>query len=177
VIVIPSTTPAICEAIIRRAQRDIPIIENPAGSNRSPEIDAMCKRFGVPLASYWCALWVSDVWKDAGAEIPPVSNAKAWHPAICQTWLEWSFETGRFSSRPGLGFAALFGTDGNQPAKHIACCVVALSPHVYALEGNTSEAGFSRNGELAALKRTNLERLIGYVSPLPLSIADSRIAA
>jgi len=173
VIVIPPSTSALCEAIIRRAQRDIPIIENPLGSNRSPEIDAMCKEFGVPLASYWCALWVAKVWKDVGAPFPPTSNSKIWHPAICETWRKWALETGRFSITPGLGYAPLYGDNGNAPAKHIGCCVVATTPLLMNFEGNTSEAGFSRNGTLTANKRVDTDRLIGYVSPevLPTGLA------
>lgn len=168
-IVIPSQTPAICEAIIRRAQRDIPILENPVGSNRSPEIDAMCKRWGVPLASYWCALWAASVWADAGAEVPPVSNAKAWHPAIAETWHQWALETGRFGLTPQLGFASLYGHSGKGPAVHIGACVTAIAPMVRNFEGNTSEVGFSREGELTADKRVNFDRLIGYVAPFVLS--------
>lgn len=174
-IVIPQGTPAICEAIIRRAQRDLPILETPIGSNRSPEIDEMCKRWGVPLASYWCALWTASVWADAGAEVPPVSNAKAWHPAIAETWRQWAFETGRFSATPGLGYAVLYGTNGAKPAHHIGCCVVSLTPILMDAEGNTSEAGFSREGELAAEKRVDKSRLIGYVAPFVLPA--QRIAA
>lgn len=173
-IIIPDSTPPVCRRIITLAQSDIPIIENPPSSNRSPEIDGFCKEFGVPLASYWCALWTAHVWREAGAQIPPVNNAKGWHPAICETWRQWAFETGRFTSKPAHGYAVLYGTGGNAPAHHIGCCVVAVprsAPHVYDLEGNTSETGFSRNGELTELKRVDLERLIGYVSPLPLPVA------
>lgn len=168
-IVIPSSTPDICTAIIRRAQQDIPILENPIGSNRSPEIDAMCKRFGVPLASYWCALWTSNVWKDAGAEIPPVSNEKGWHPAMAETWRQWAFETGRFAAKPQLGYATLFGTNGLKPTHHIGCCIVSTTPILMDLEGNTSETGFSREGELTGLKRVDTSRLIGYVAPFPIT--------
>ena len=168
-IVIPPQTPQICIAIIQRAQRDIPILENPIGSNRSPEIDAMCKEFGVPLASYWCALWTAKVWKDAGAEIPPVNNAKAWHPAIAETWHQWALETNRFAIKPQLGYAVLYGTRGAGPAHHIGCCVVSTTPIVMDLEGNTSESGFSREGELTDLKRVDTDRLIGYVAPAPVS--------
>jgi hypothetical protein len=168
VIVIPPSTSPLCIAIIHRAQQDIPILENPIGSNRSPEIDEMCHRFGVPLASYWCALWTSNVWKDSGAEIPPVDDAKGWHPAKAETWREWAFATNRFSSKPGLGFAVLYGVDGNKPAHHIGACVVSLVPILMDLEGNTSETGFSREGELTGLKRVNGDGLIGYVSPEPL---------
>lgn len=175
-IVIPSSTPSVCEAIIRRAQRDIPIIENPAGSNRSPEIDALCKRYGVPLASYWCALWGSACWEDSGAEIPPVRNDKGWHPAIVQTWYEWALETFRFTSHPALGYAPIYRHAGEKRASHMGACVVSLEPIVLNFEGNTSLAGYSRNGELTGLKPVNLENLLGYVSPIPL-LGAQRIAA
>lgn len=158
----------LCAAIIRRAQQDIPILENPIGSNRSPEIDRMCARFGVPLGSAWCALWTADVWADAGAEIPP-TRGDAFHPARANTWLQWALETCRFTAKPGLGYAALYGAHGKEPAVHISACVVSLTPILMNLEGNTAETGFSREGELTGLKRVNTERLIGYISPRPLS--------
>lgn len=167
-IVIPAGTLALSQAIVRRAQQDIPIVENPAGSNRSPEIDALCKRYGVPLASYWCALWASAVWEDSGAQIPPVSNAKGWHPAIVQTWYEWALETFRFTSHPALGYAALYRHSGEKRASHIGACVVSLDPVILNFEGNTSLAGYSRNGDLTGLKQVNMEALLGYVSPVPL---------
>jgi hypothetical protein len=127
----------------------------------------MCKRWGVPLGSPWCALWTASVWKDAGAEVPPVNMKKDWHPAKAETWRRWALETGRFSSLPALGAAALYGSNGREPASHISACVVSLTPIVTNLEGNTSEVGFSREGTLTDLKRVNIERLIGYVWPRP----------
>jgi hypothetical protein len=176
VIVIPQGTSDLAVRIIRRAQQDIPIVENPPSSNRSPEIDALCKRYGVPLASYWCGLWASAVWEDSGAEIPPIDNAKGWHPAIVQTWYEWALETFRFTSHPALGSAALYRHPGEKRASHIGACVVATSPVLLDLEGNTSLSGYSRNGELTGLKPVDLERLLGYVSPVPL-LGSSRMAA
>lgn len=167
-IVIPDSTPSVCRLIITTAQSEIPILENPVGSNRSPEIDAMCKEFGVPLGSYWCALWTAHVWREAGAEIPPIKGH--WHPASCQTWLEWARETGRFTNKPELGYASLYGKKGQGPAEHIGCCVVSKFPITMDLEGNTSLDGFSREGELTGLKQVAQGRLIGYVSPLPLPI-------
>jgi hypothetical protein len=142
-------------AIIRRAQRDIPILENPIGSNRSPEIDAMCKRFGVPLASYWCALWTSDVWKDAGAEIPPVTMSKAWHPAMAETWHQWAFDTGRFVAKPQLGYATLYGTQRPQArASHrLLRRVDDADPD--GPRGQYQRGRFSREGELTGLKRVD----------------------
>jgi hypothetical protein len=153
--------------IIRNAQLDIPILENPIGSNRSPEIDAMCRQFGVPLGSAWCALWTAKSWTASGAEIPPV-RGDHYHPAIAETWRVWALETNRFSHMPILGAAPLYGNAGREPAVHIGCCVVSLTPILMNFEGNTSETGFSREGELTELKRVNTERLIGYVHPRPI---------
>lgn len=157
---------ALCAAIIRRAQQDIPILENPIGSNRSPEIDAMCKRFGVPLGSAWCALWTANTWLDAGAEIPPTHGDS--HPAKAESWRLWALETNRFSALPIRGAAVLYGNGGKGPAHHIGCCVVSQTPILMNFEGNTSETGFSREGELTELKRVNTDRLIGFVHPRPI---------
>lgn len=157
----------LCAAIIQRAQKDIPILENPVGSNRSPEIDAMCERWGVPLGSPWCALWAASVWQDAGAEVPPVVDSRGWHPAIAETWRQWALATSRFSSMPIRGAAVLYGKNGREPASHIGVCVVSQVPILMDFEGNTSETGFSREGEMTGLKRVNMERLVGYIHPEP----------
>lgn len=167
-IVIPNGTPDVCVRIIRAMQLRIPILENPIGSNRSPEIDAMCRKYGVPLGSSWCALLASDVWEEAGAEIPPTTGDS--HPAMCESWRKWALNTGRFAMKPQLGYAALYGHGGNKPAHHIAVCVVSLIPILLDFEGNTSETGYSREGELTEMKRVNTDNLIGYVSPLPLTV-------
>jgi len=164
-IVIPDGTSELAQAIIRRAQQDIPIIENPASSNRSPEIDAMCKRWGVPLGSYWCALWAASVWSDAGAAVPPIAMSRDWHPAKCETWRQWALVEGLFTSEPTLGCAVLYGVNGHEPAEHIGTCIVAMEPVKFDLEGNTSLGGYSRNGEITGLKPVDLTRVIGYVTP------------
>lgn len=167
-IVLPADLPALNAAIIRQAQMRIPILEDPPLSNRSPEIDAMCRRWGVPLASYWCALFAADCWTDAGAQVPPIDARKGWHPAIAESWRQWAFATRRFSERPILGAAVLYGKRGHEPADHIGAALASISPVLMDFEGNTSGAGFSRNGELATLKVVDADRLIGYVSPTPL---------
>jgi hypothetical protein len=170
-ILIPKSAPLVNVKIIRLAQADVPILENPIGSNRSPEIDAMCAKFGVPLGSYWCALWTSDVWQRAGAQIPPVNDAKGWHPAKAETWHQWAVATGRFTKIPSLGRAVLYGKRKAAPAHHIGCCVCALKPLLLDFEGNTSLSGFSTEGELTGLKPINAAELIGYVSPEPLEVS------
>jgi hypothetical protein len=165
-IVLPFDLPELNTQIIRLAQLDIPILENPPLSNRSPEIDAMCVSFGVPLGSYWCALWAAKVWRAAGAEIPPTEGDS--HPARAESWRVWALKTSRFSPIPILGAATLYGNGGHEPADHIGAALASIHPFLMDFEGNTSGAGFSRNGELATLKSVNTERLIGYVSPIPI---------
>lgn len=164
-IVLPDDLPPLNAEIIRRAQLDTPILENPPLSNRSPEIDAMCREFGVPLGSYWCALWTASIWKAAGAAIPPVNESKGWHPAKAETWRQWALEEGLFSGIPQLGCATLYGSGGNPPAEHIGCALASITPVKLDFQGNSSGAGYSRNGELATLKQVDGDRLIGYISP------------
>ena len=164
-IVLPDNLPDLNRRIIRNVQRRIPILENPPLSNRSPEIDAMCRRFGVPLGSWWCALLAADVWADEGADIPPIDEGKGWHPAMAETWRRWALEQALFSATPVHGAAALYGADGQAPAEHIGAAVASIDPVLMDFEGNTSGAGFSRNGELATLKLIDTGRLIGYVLP------------
>lgn len=165
-IVLPLDLSPLATQIIHLAQLDVPILENPPLSNRSPEIDAMCVEFGVPLASYWCALWAAKVWKAAGAEIPPTEGDS--HPAKAESWHQWALKSGRFSRTPGLGYAVLYGPNGQGPADHIGVAIASIHPIMMDFEGNTSGAGFSRNGELATLKVVDVDRVVGYVSPYPL---------
>jgi hypothetical protein len=164
-IVLPFDIEPLNAEIIRRAQLDIPILENPPLSNRSPEIDAMCTRWGVPLGSYWCALWTATLWADAGALIPPVDDHRGWHPAKAESWRQWALAEGLFSHEPVHGAAVLYGMNGHEPAHHIGAAVASVTPVLMDFEGNTSGAGFSRNGELATLKVVATDLVIGYVHP------------
>lgn len=159
----PAGTTALCTAIVSRAQRDIPILENPLYSNLSPEINALCDRFGVPRGSYWCALWAAAVWQDAGAPIPPTEGDS--HPAKADSWRLWALKTGRFSTKPSVGAAVLYGTP--EHADHIGVCVVSLFPLLLDFEGNTSFGAFNRNGEIATVKLVDEARVIGYITPEP----------
>jgi hypothetical protein len=169
VIVLPIDLPELNQRIIRDVQLRIPILEDPPLSNRSPEIDGMCRRFGVPLGSYWCALLAADVWADQGAMIPPIDDRRGWHPAKAETWRQWALAEGLFSHEPVHGAAVLYGTAGHEPAHHIGVAVASISPVLMDFEGNTSGAGFARNGELATLKVVDVDHLIGYVHPRAVS--------
>ena len=169
----------VAREIIREAQSRIPILEDPIGSNRSPELDALCDKWGIPRGSYWCALLAADVWHEAGVEVPPIDGDS--HPARCESWRLWALKTGRFSVTPGLGYAVLYGEHGKAPAEHMGVCVASIRPLLYDFEGNTADARserFTRNGELATLKPVNVDRVIGYVSPLPLAASQiAKVAA
>jgi hypothetical protein len=166
-IVFPDNLPALNRAIVHAAQSDIPILEDPPLSNRSPEIDAMCREFGVPLASYWCALWASKLWRACGALIPPVDDDKGWHPAKAETWHQWAKEIGAFSATPVIGAAVLYDFTGSGKADHIGAAVASITPFLEDFEGNTSQVGVSRNGEIATLKPVDHAHVLGYVIPRP----------
>lgn len=139
---------------IAAALDDVGEMESPAGSNRGPYVDALNAAAGSPLGSFWCATALAS-WVRAGGLPMPTHDVGA-----CETWRRWGFETGRFSSHPALGAVALYG----QHPDHATHCglVVRLGP-VSDVEANTSLAGYSRNGEVVALKAVDTSWLIGYV--------------
>jgi hypothetical protein len=164
--ILPDDLPPLNVQIIRLAQLDIPILETPLDSNRSPEIDAMCRAFGVPLGSYWCALWKAKIWRAAGASIPPIDAKKGWHPAIAETWHQWAIATGAFSKTPVLGGGVLYDFTGTGKADHVGAAVASIKPILMDFEGNTSLAGSAdRNGELATIKPVVTKSVLGYVVP------------
>lgn len=169
-IVFPPTLPPINQKIVETMQLRFPILENPPNSNRSPEIDRMCRRWGVLLGSPWCALLATDVWFDAGADVPPALGGKTTtgrerHPAVAEWWREWALEQGLFSIVPVIGAAVLYGAGGREPAVHIDVCVTVVTPGVFSFGGNEAEVGFSREGTLTSHSRVQDDRLIGFVLP------------
>ncbi len=170
-VILPSNLPALNARIFCRAQRDVPQFEIPVGSNRSPWIDGLCRKYGVPLGSPWCALQAAEVWSDAGAEIPPVDDSRGMHPAMAESWRLWALATLRFSSIPEIGCAVLYGRGGRGPASHIGSCLASLTPYLTDFEGNSRLPWmpWTRDGELYTLQLVNTDHLIGYVHPQPQS--------
>jgi hypothetical protein len=166
VIIFPPDTPDLSQAIVREMQLRFPILENPPGSNRAPEIDAMCEKWGIPLGSAWCALLTTDVWDAAGARTPPKGTGPKTHPAVADYWLTWARRYGYLHSTPIVGAAPIYGPGKQGPANHIGVCITTVTPQVMGFEGNTSEAGFSREGTLTSHKRPNAARLIGFIYPV-----------
>jgi hypothetical protein len=135
------------------------------GTNRSPYVDGVNRRFGSPLGSFWCGNAVGGWWQDAGAALPPV-------PGDCDSWLAWAFKTNRFRTKPHPGYAALYGT--MKDASHIELVsrtmrdpTSAWSLRTQVIGGNCSLGAFTRDGWVVAQRSVNMERLIGFVAMLP----------
>lgn len=169
-IALPETLPNLNGLIFRASQANIPLLEDPLYSNRAPWLDALCRKWGIPLGSYWCALLPTEIWSSVGAEVPPIDPKRGWHPAIVQTWYEWSLETGRFSHEPQLGCATLYGRGGHAPCDHMGVSVMSLRPLLTDMQGNTSVRPGDRNGELSLIKPVDLDRIVGYIHPLPVPV-------
>lgn len=135
------------------------------GTNRSAYVDAVNRRFGSPLGSFWCANAVAGWWKDAGAVLPP-------NPGNCEAWRVWAFLRNQFREAPQPGYAVLYGEPGH--AHHIGI-VARLVPdpeahwgrRVIVIEGNTSLGVYNRDGWIVAEKIMDPAHLIGFVAPTP----------
>jgi hypothetical protein len=159
---LPDETPVYVRRICTAALNDTLLCETPPGSNRSAEIDAMNEAVGVPKGSFWCASWVSRVWREEGADVPGVKGS-----ASCDAWMEWGKKRGTFSDKPSHGAAVLYGPNQND-ATHIGIVVMLESDAMLcSVEGNTSMDGFDRNGWVVAVKKVNLKRVLGYIAPSP----------
>lgn len=155
--------------IVRIAQSDLGLWEDPPRSNRAPWLDALCLRWGIPTGSAWCALLAADVWRRAGVAVPPITGTS--HPARAESWHQWAESTGRLTETPTIGDAVLYGVAG--VAHHIGACVVAVRPNaVLNIEGNAFLSGLSRgvtDGECTALREVDQALCLGYVSVEPLA--------
>jgi hypothetical protein len=121
---LPRTTPLICRTIVVMAICDVGMLEDPPGSNRGTDIDALNDMAKVPVGSYWCAAWVGKIWRNAGAQVPAGY-------ASCDHWMAWAKQTGRWTTHTAApGCAVLYGVPGD--AKHIGIVIrtdpLVLSP-------------------------------------------------
>lgn len=167
---LPATTPDLSRAIVTIAIASVGMLEEPPGSNRGKDIDAINDRAHVPRGSYWCASWAGDVWREAGAEIPTGY-------ASCDFWMAWAKKTGRWSPHVAApGACVLYGVPGD--AHHIGI-VIRTTPMTLALEGNTTVEGstFERNGTAVGLKIVNdRDPVLGYCHPRPLVMSAAQAA-
>lgn len=145
--------------IVERAFRDVGICEDPPSSNRGTRLDSYAKRSGVPVGSWWCALWVGCVWADAGAKVPK------WFP-MTDHWIQ------HLQPKPVIGAAILYGLKKRGPvsakmdAHHIGI-VVRIEPTLLTIEGNRSWAGTaSNNGEAVDIGPVARRDILGYIHPV-----------
>lgn len=140
--------------VICAALDDVGEHEQPPGSNRGPYVDALNAATGSPLGSYWCANAVTS-WVRRGPLPMPSRDLGS-----CESWRRWALETARLDSHRRLGDVVLYGTTPTH-ASHIGL-LVCLDP-MLTVEGNTTIAGYSRDGVAVQCKLLNAERVLGYV--------------
>ncbi len=141
----------------RNAINDILVAEDPPGSNRNPRIDEFNNNFYSPLGSSWCANAVGTWVRDAGGKIPENNVGDS------DEWYKLAIKEGLFSLYPKIGSVCLYGIKiGNKVDIQHVGVVCMLYPYLLSVEGNTTLAGYARNGDIVAAKPVNLFRLIGY---------------
>ena len=151
------------KAIVRRAMADIGI-EETGVKNRSPYIDELLKAAGTVVGQPWCAAAVRQWLADAGAAVP------ARDAASCDVWMTWAIRRGQWHAAtspyvPLPGDLVVYGVPGD--ANHIGVWVRTTARGGRAVEGNTSFAGFEREGVAVDYKPVATTRVLGYITPVP----------
>lgn len=157
----PLSQPELRKAIVRRAMADIGI-EETGVANRSPYIDELLRAAKTVIGQPWCAAAVRQWFADAGAAFP------AAHAASCDAWVAWATKRGAWHPAasgytPEPGDAVVYGVPGD--ANHIGVLVRVTARGGRAVEGNTSYAGFEREGIAVDYKPVSQARVLGYISP------------
>jgi hypothetical protein len=161
---LPESTPALNLRICYLAHADVGVCEMPPGSNRSPYIDRCNLEAGGKVGDYWCASWVTKIWRTAGALVPKKGLAPS-----CDEWIKFAKKNGLYvphTETPEPGWAAIYGNRA-KPADGIHISIITRNrPIISGVEGNTSLAGnFDRNGVAVDFKAAALARVLGYVQP------------
>jgi hypothetical protein len=139
-----------------------------AGPNRSPWLDDLCREFGVPLGSSWCAMFVCHCFKEAARRAGQVSDFPM--TAGSQSLLSSLRIKGLVSSDPNECLSwrgvLVIRTDPGGEHGHVAAVKERLTDgdgHLAAIrtcEGNTNLNGGS-NGD-GAYNRKRLVPLTPY---------------
>lgn len=147
--------------IIKFAKRDIGTTENPLPpgkpENSGTRVLQMLRTAGINGPAYWCAAAVTAWYKSAGAKYPLNGSAS------CDIWMRWAKQNNLFSKTPVIGAAVLYGSSSD--AHHIGIVESINGDRITTIEGNTSGAGFNRNGVGVFRKSANIKKVVGFVLP------------
>lgn len=150
-------------AIVARAMADIGIEEQRA--NRSGYIDELLRNANTLVGQPWCAAAVRQWWWDGGAMVPTSGSAAV------RTWVPWAQQMGLWvplGSAPAIpGDAVIYRSDPTKPPNHMGVVVRAHARGLRAVEGNTSYAGFSREGIAVDYKPVTMKHVMGFIRPRP----------
>jgi hypothetical protein len=136
-------------------------------TNASPTITNWIAAAGGRPGDPWCAAFVYVARKEAGLWVPPRGVAMS-----CDGWRIHADRAGLWLPKDALpqpGDVAVYGVPGD--ANH---CGLVARTHVgnrvslRDVEGNTTWAGYSREGNVVAPKPVNRPKLLGYVRGMPL---------
>jgi hypothetical protein len=95
----------LAQRIITRAAYDAHVREEPFGSNRSAYLDALCDRFKIPRASFWCGVVAGAWWIDNDCQVPKDFPD-------CDRWLPYLVPAASIPRKLRVGAAILYGVRG-----------------------------------------------------------------
>lgn len=156
----PPADAEIGNKIVYYAKLDIGKMEDPLPPGK-PEnwgayVQSCLKSTGLTSPAFWCAAFVTKIYKSAGASNPSSAG--------CDEWRAWAKKKGLWSREPAIGAAILYGSEAD--AHHIGIVEsFDAKGNITTIEGNTSGGGFSRNGVGVFRKRTTKAKALGFVIP------------
>lgn len=138
----PPADAAIGNKIVYYARLDIGKTEQPMPptppENWGPFVQSCLASTGLSSPAFWCAAFVTKIYKSAGASNPSSAG--------CDEWRAWAKKKGLWSRQPSIGAAVLFGSEAD--AHHIGIVeTIDSKGNLTTIEGNTTGGpGFNRNG-------------------------------
>jgi len=144
--------------VIRIAENEIGVTENPANSNRQ-KYGAEYGWNGVP----WCVQFLWWCFKHAGCSELFYGGNKA---AYCPYYVDWAKKQGQWvTSDYRAGDIGFFDFDGDGIADHTGIIESASVGGVTTIEGNTSLSGSQSNGGAVLRRWRPLTQILGAARP------------
>ena len=144
------------------AERYLHVREQPAGSNRGPEIDRWLKALGSPLGSAWCAAFVWGV-LDEAQERPSLPRS-----GRVQTMVDGGVLLPMNKAVEGDLIVFYFKNLGRYA--HIAICTARSKARISTIDGNSiadGAAGDQREGWGCFAKTRTISDRIKVLRPKP----------